>query len=265
MKTNITKIIFYSVFSLIFAFTSCNPDGEGEGGNIDSTGEVTGNENNNPVLEKMDYEAPTELTYGIDEESFLYDKFYPIGWSKDGFFAYVSEPADEATGFYFFKINIINTNTNAVAWTWEINEKNEIENGTLNGTWATNYDVFKKALNEYKIVMQKGISVSTFPFKSDAGNFDVVTKLSHTKDPFGYGFDVVAEVDLKIKSDKGNKEIFKINTKEEAYLNYQVIGLVKSPYQEQIAIFVRKELRGYEGPPNVILFETIGCNLTDGF
>ena len=47
---------------------------------------------------------------------FLEDKFYPIGWSKDGKFAYFVEPADEACGCYFGTFVIQDLKTDKVLW-----------------------------------------------------------------------------------------------------------------------------------------------------
>lgn len=55
---------------------------------------------------KERYFVPSELKYCPQSDEYLFDKFYPIGWSKDGHFAYITEPADEAAGLYFFKFRI---------------------------------------------------------------------------------------------------------------------------------------------------------------
>src|SRR5688572_4978733 len=44
------------------------------------------------------------------------ENFYPIGWSRDGKFAYLVEPPDEACGCYFAEIVIVNLKTDKVLW-----------------------------------------------------------------------------------------------------------------------------------------------------
>ena len=52
------------------------------------------------------YSCPSELKFCPQSSEYLYEKFYPIGWSKNGLFAYIIEPVDEAAGQYFFKFVI---------------------------------------------------------------------------------------------------------------------------------------------------------------
>ncbi len=46
------------------------------------------------------------------------DKFFPIGWSEDGNFAYITEPVAEGLGNYVFEIVIINVISGDTLWYW---------------------------------------------------------------------------------------------------------------------------------------------------
>ena len=42
-------------------------------------------------------------------------------------------------------------------------------------------------------------------------------------------------------------------------LSNKLVSYLKSPFDDRLAAFYVTEYRGYEGPPNVINFELIGC------
>ena len=58
------------------------------------------------------------------------DGFYPIGWSRDGKFAYYVEPVDEECGCYFAELKIIDLQTDKVVWEFK-NKPLERMNDTL--------------------------------------------------------------------------------------------------------------------------------------
>ncbi len=254
------NLIYTFILFILLGINACTPEENKENNNTDSSKTVVETDVKDPVLKKMDYEAPTELTYGVDSQDYLYDTFYPIGWSEDGHFAYVSEPADQATGYYFFTFVILDTKTNEIVWTWKIDEKDGREDSSVSAIWKEKYELFKKQLNDYQIKQQTKMTIEQFPVKSASGEYEQETKLTKTKDPFGYGFDVIDNATVNLKSKDKTKGVINQNLKEEAYLSLSVLGYVKSPYQERVVVFIKKEMRGYEGPPNVILYQTAGCS-----
>ena len=44
-------------------------------------------------------------------EQLLNNDLFPIGWSRDGKFAYVEEPVDDACGCYFAEVHIVDLRT----------------------------------------------------------------------------------------------------------------------------------------------------------
>ena len=51
------------------------------------------------------------------------DAFYPIGWSRDGKFAYYFEPVDEECGCYFAELAIMDLRTDKVLWHYKNNRE----------------------------------------------------------------------------------------------------------------------------------------------
>src|SRR6185503_11701624 len=92
--------------------------------------------------------------------NFEVESFYPIGWSKDGKFAYYLEPVDEACGCYFGKLVIVDLKNDAVLWqfdyTSEDDEGRDLKKPkSLAALWAANRKLFSSKLNENKIEPQR--------------------------------------------------------------------------------------------------------------
>ena len=107
------------------------------------------------------YSVPAELkyaqeeTYQVEDNTYplyLIDKFYPIGWSKDGKLAYIEEPADEAVGAYFFQFHILDLNTGKDVFTWKPEE--DPQEGSISQMFEDNKDLFEGKLKECNLVNQ---------------------------------------------------------------------------------------------------------------
>ncbi|HUR97872.1 MAG TPA: hypothetical protein VMZ26_07335, partial [Pyrinomonadaceae bacterium] len=76
------------------------------------------------------------------------DGFYPIGWSRDGKFAYYSEPVDEDCGCYFAELTILDLRTDKVVWEFvnkpndRLDHKGEVIPDDMRKLWARNKVLF---------------------------------------------------------------------------------------------------------------------------
>lgn len=213
---------------------------------------------------KEAYSVPSELKYYKPSDEYLFQKFYPIGWSKDGKFAYVIEPADEAAGLYFFKLKIQNMISDKDAYLWEPEE--DPETGSIRQMWKDNQMTFANKLNEHKIIPQKDIKLLDTEFSTEDGKFKVTIENTMETDP-DFGFEVVKTTNIYIKSSElGAKKIYSYTEKDyNQCLGRIVQGVIKSPYEKRIAVLVKEELRGYEGPPNVVKEFLVGADLERNF
>lgn len=215
---------------------------------------------------KEAYTAPAELKYYKESNEYIFQKFYPIGWSKDGKFAYVIEPADEAAGLYFFKLRIQSMISDKVVYEWELDPDEGIESGSVKQMWKENQMTFAAALNEHKIIPQKDIKLLGTEFNTEEGKFKVTIENQMETDP-DFGFEVVKTTNIDIKaSELGSKRIYSYTEKNyNQCLGRIVQGVIKSPYENRVAVLVKEELRGYEGPPNVVREFLVGADLVRSF
>jgi hypothetical protein len=202
---------------------------------------------------------------------FAIDNFYPIGWSKDGKFAYYLEPVDEACGCYFGKLLIVDLKNDAVVWqfdyTSEDDEGRDLKKPkSLAALWAANRKLFSRKLNENNIEAQHGARVLRFPvtYKTDR----VTPVLSVERKPMSeadriYGDIVRARVQLT--SRHGKKTILDQEYADAKPLYVGIVGYLKSPLEPRAGIILVEIYRGYEGPPHVGMVRIVGASLDKNF
>lgn len=128
------------------------------------------------------YAAPSRLFLNGDKNSakeeaegkLLREKFFPLGWSKDGNFAYLVEPADEACGCYFAHLVIQDLKTDKILWEHKYDgDGNRKE--SLKTYWKKNKKEISAKLAEHRIVAQKQFEIieSAIPYGKDWINPDL--------------------------------------------------------------------------------------------
>lgn len=202
----------------------------------------------------------------------LIEEFYPIGWSEDKYFAFFVQPKNEAIGGYDLHLIIQNMNNDKIEWRWNYNEyiKKNWDEKTREDfvtIWNNNSILFNQKLNEYGItqVLDEEI-MSSFPLKANDKTYTArIEKLGRENRDFGI-YEIGRESVIINGEGLGSKVIF-----DQAYggynflLNTKIIGGIISPNQERIAVIKINEKRGWEGPPNLLSVQIIGCHLEKGF
>jgi hypothetical protein len=225
----------------------------------------------NTFQNRSSYPEPTEVKYIFSEKdengfSYLNDRFFPIGWSGDGKFAYALEPADEACGCYFFSIYVQDMATDKIIWKWEFNNSDDPEKQIdLSKIWKQKSNFFTNKLNEFKIEPVSYNKISSFPITTDDADMSCAISNSFNENPLG--FLNIKETKIYLKANnKTQKKIYHKNFRpEKEGFSYQlsntVFGYLKNPFENRIAIVYSPLYRGYEGPPNVYRIEPIGCRI----
>jgi hypothetical protein len=210
------------------------------------------------------YSCPSELKFCPQSSEYLYEKFYPIGWSKNGLFAYIIEPVDEAAGQYFFKFVIKNMINDKEVWSWSPDD--EPEKGNVRQMWKDYGITFTGKLSEYKIIQQKNIKLlgSEFSYKDKKFKVTIENKMETNED---FGFDVVKSTNIFIKCPElGTKKIHSYTENEYNLCVGKIVqGVLLSPFEDRVAVLVKTERCGYEGPPNVVEEFLVGSNLVESF
>lgn len=200
------------------------------------------------------------------------ESFYPIGWSRDGKFAYYTEPVDEACGCYFAKLFILDLKTDSVLWSFDFQgdltdqdkmRKSPNDRVTL---WRTKRKEFSDKLSEYGIEPQARFPVLSLPafYKGDQlrTTLTIVENTDEESRPFG----IVSNATLRLISKRyGEKTLFDTSYADAKPLDMKVLAYSKSPYEERIAIILIEVHRGWEGPPHTGHVKIAGASLATGF
>lgn len=211
------------------------------------------------------YSIPIELAYTdehdkeyIQNKMLLLSKFYPIGWGKNGAFAYIIEPADEACGCYFFEIHIADKNGQEL-WSWRYDSGDEPEpmQANLDNTWAKNQDLFTEKLKEYGIVQQTSWTITPTEFDDNGKHLAVSSTIQKgTHDLLGFD-DVVKTTEFYLHQNGEKKNIF-TQKHEMVILSDELIGVLRHPSEKRAVAVSKVNIHGYEGPPTVLSFYLVG-------
>ena len=213
--------------------------------------------------------------YGPEEcRTVLVAGFYPIGWSRDGKFAYYTEPVDEACGCYFAELIIQDLKNDKILYNFKNDPDARVgKDGSplrddLRRLWRRNQRTFTAKLREYGIVQSGRFSLLPATFAA-AGN-RYTAKLTRVTEKGGDYDERTRKLSLDLISPTlGSKTLFTESFKSDddysAPLDAAVAGAFKSPFENRVAFVVIKVQRGWEGPPHVTDFQTTGGDLTSGF
>lgn len=198
----------------------------------------------------------------------LTSSLYPIGWSRDGKFAYLVEPPDEACGCYFAEIVIQDLLTDKILWSDRYSsdslENPEAEN--LTTFWPKKQKLYSEKLAKYRITPISDLH-SFFPaieFEDDLFTPMVEVRIKTDND-----LEVIGNVTVRLESKRRGSKVISRETYRKGQIsgfrNAEISGILKSPFDERIAVLIAEEHRGWEGPPNITLIRVSGASLKTGF
>lgn len=205
-------------------------------------------------------------------------RFFPLGWSRDGKFAYIVENYEDAVGVGpIYSWRIVDTVTDEIVWrkglqydAWEEEYYEFQTNQRLAEEQIEYFEyAFSKRIAEYRsdlegygIVYDPNIEFMAFPYETagmqyNASIVDITEGFVHIAD-FITGYRVVVERSI------GDSKTVK-HEKETAILGVKVAGLFVSPFEKRICIVLFETWRGFEGPPNPSNLVLVGSHLEYGY
>ncbi len=196
------------------------------------------------------------------------ENFYPIGWSRDGKFAYLVEPPDEACGCYFAEIVIVDLRTDRIVWKerWDSSDLPKPEEDDLEALWKRKGKAYSAKLNQYRI---EPLSDAQLIHPTISFDGDVLTPNVDIKIETDGGFEVDGTVTLTMTSTKHGSKVLRRDvykkTETSGFRNAEISGSLKSPFESRVAVIVVEVIRGWEGPPNVTSIKVSGASLATAF
>ncbi|MEO8649516.1 MAG: hypothetical protein ABI539_10150 [Acidobacteriota bacterium] len=203
------------------------------------------------------------------------EQFFPIGWSRDGKFAYYYEPVDEACGCYFANLVIQDMRTDKVLWEFKFNADKETDPNTgkippednIQKLWKKNAKLFSEKLREHGIVGSRSVLLGK-TLAAGGRSYTARGTVKMGKNP-DYGDERVNKFTFLLTSPRlGTKTLSTIDHSKEEYwytLDAGILGLIKSPFESRVAVIGMEVNRGWEGPPHNGDIRIVGADLMSGF
>jgi hypothetical protein len=220
-----------------------------------------------PLLRRL---FPHFYGKSFPQEELITENLFPIGWSKDGKFAYYTEPGDEACGCYFGKLLITDLVNDKVLWSFDYNGYDDQTDNpkyrAMRDLWRKNRKIFSDKLNQYGIIAQRPFTLLRFPINHAGDQLTATLKIEEEKDEAQRLYSRVKKATLRIASRRGGtKTIYDQAYTEYGPLDLKVLGYLKSPYEPRVAVLMVEVWRGYEGPPHTTQIKVAGASLTTRF
>lgn len=213
--------------------------------------------------------------YGREGWNRLYTEvIFPIGWSRDGKFAYYVEPVDEECGCYFAEMVIQDLRTDKVLWEFKNKPQERVDAqgvpipDDIRKLWKRNEKMFTEKLREHNIEQVARLTLLPATFRS--GGKSYTAKVSALRGNDTDGLRRLRRLTLDLSSPSlGKKSLFAAEYKgDDIYgspLDAAVAGAFKSPFENRLAVVMVKVQRGWEGPPHTVAAHIAGADLTSGF
>ena len=275
-----SRVIIILIVSIFFACTSDNTEKSIDQIQAESTKEeentLSGVDYSSDILDRT--LLPIDMKVGLSSNMCTYkfgcleETFYPLGWSSDGKrIAFITEPDNSAVGGYRFQMQVQDLTIDSIIWEWKYNDFDqedwkEGEEASLTSIMSNYKTFFKDTLDAYDIMhIIQPSELLKFPmtFKDE----DYIASIEYTKkNNDGYYGQLQSTHHVKVEKGQKAKVVsnYEFKTNERVVAS-EIKGAFLSPDKSRIAILKVNEVMGWEGPPNVLKAEILGCDLSRGF
>lgn len=205
--------------------------------------------------------------YGCEEQ-----RITPLGWSRDGKFAYFLEEANEAvqnTTIHFI-VQDLSTDERVEQQTFKASEQagysEETDNYTVLSIWKRQEEAYRELIEKHKVQLGQGTDFLLLPALTDSISCSFFSRDKMRKNEL-FAIKEVAQHWLMVEDGKGAEKRIALQHmgQYDLILKTKPLGGFLSPFEQKVAIVDGLEKRGYEGPPNVLRLQVVGCDLTQGF
>ena len=213
-----------------------------------------------------------ELESTVEKNMYGINKIHPIGWSKNGMFAFIETGnSDMLGGFNRLKVTDMVSDKNIISYTGG----DEMVSLSTKEWWCLNYIEISSLLNQYEIsdkgmvleMNNEDVVIKYLSYKdiSDADNnsiYSITTKFSNCRKSSNIAFCDGQTCDVQVIVTNNNtgkeKSIFKKNSFCGSKLTF--VTAIKNPLEDRITILVEYEKLGFEGVYTRDIIN-IGCRL----
>jgi hypothetical protein len=184
------------------------------------------------------------------------DKGYlaPIGWSRNGYFAYamIMDYSNGRGSYISYSVEIINVITDHYIVDFTVNSMDDTI-GTFEEFWIKNKEKITSILEENDIISFPNIGLQNMNTLWEQHGLEVQYDDNAENEMY---------TDVIIQNNKGQRKI--VASLYSLYTNTWALGYYKSPFENRIVFFMKKKYLG--GPEQgEEYYSFIGCHTTVGF
>jgi hypothetical protein len=207
---------------------------------------------------------PNYTNYYDKPEEMLISQFYPVGWSKNGLFAFVTCDFEETLDSWNVVLVINNLKTDNLTEGFSSSIE-PAEDSPVSIFWKSNRDTLEKLINKYGIILRQP-AFDIFPLKTSDESLTVVVKeVCDTNNVSVLGLPTSDSYKLIAIRGNNTKKIIREIRSSNICGSCQVEGFIKSPFEHRIAVVTSHRSPGWEGPPSIITVMVTGCHIEKGF
>lgn len=200
----------------------------------------------------------------------------PIGWSRDGKFAFLRIVTPEFKGTSIYEYRVFDAMRDQVAFSldddvdsWTREEMTD-QRGGVDVSWDRVGDQVSASLEELGIEQTESIELVRFPAPNGPERLGCYLTITTEEDPYDaspYGAspypDNIASYAVTLTSDmRGEK---RVTLQEEVYaVSAWVEGFLRSPFENRILVIVSEKMMGFEMTPSMS-YRFYGSHLDVGF
>lgn len=191
---------------------------------------------------------------------FTVSEIFPVGWSRDGKFAYITKVSVGGRGGTLFTYFIVDTVTDKVVSEFE-DDWSDSSDVSIEESIRKKMDIYSSQMHKYKILEGEGVRFFNFPIKDGGKTYEakleVVNKAD--EDPF---LGSIQQVDVFVTLDGSISKRIYSKGDTRAY-SYWIAGYFLSPFEKRALVIIGEEKRAFEGTHGDFIFS--GCSLERGF
>jgi hypothetical protein len=194
------------------------------------------------------------------------DKFYPLGLSDDGKFAYMTSNISGEAGVVGVEIYIQDLVSDDILWRYKFNSKeNPSDDNTFNTFWLNNHKMVLEKMESFGIKMDKSLKFNTnsISYKNDKLNYSIINKKEASEDILYANKLVVTKSTIYLKSEKYGKKVLseKKYKNLSSILDIQPIGYFRLKNGTQTALICGIIYTGSRDTPHNLKYFITGAKL----
>jgi hypothetical protein len=194
------------------------------------------------------------------------DKFYPLGLSDDGKFAYMTSNISGEAGVVDVEIYIQDLVSDDILWRYKFNSgENPSDDNTFNTFWLNNHKMVLEKMESFGIKMDKSLKFNTnsISYKNDKLNYSIINKKEASEDILYANKLVVTKSTIYLKSEKYGKKVLseKKYKNLSSILDIQPIGYFRLKNGTQTALICGIIYTGSRDTPHNLKYFITGAKL----